>query len=149
MLHIFFGDMENVFHGPSWFTFNYDEKWLEDPFIQDMLRDIDKSEYKGGSLVVSDVLGPISPRDLSGGVKTLISVFKNPELIFDITSCGENCAKWLLDIGKKIDVTVNLNYPMTFKGLDPIEVHVINNDTTYSTDRDYSLAAIQILNEVN
>jgi len=28
-------------------------------------------------------------------------IYKRPDKIFDATSCGENCAKWLLEIGKK------------------------------------------------
>ena len=148
MLHIQFGEMDNACYGPFWFVNSYEEEWLSDPFVGEMLRDIDKSEYRGGSLIVSDVLGPISPRDLSGGVKTLISIYEEPGLIFDATSCGENCAKWLLEIGKKKDVTINLNYPMTFKGLDPIQVHILNSDKTIGSNRECSLEAIRLLNEV-
>ena len=35
---------------------------------------IDKSEYVGGQLIKSEVLGPIPPERLSGGLKTLISI---------------------------------------------------------------------------
>ena len=147
MLHIQFGEMENVCYGPLWFVNSYIEEWLSDPLVGEMLRDVDKSEYRGGSLIISDVLGPISPRELSGGVKTLISIYKEPTLVFDATSCGENCAKWLLEIGKREDVTVNLNYPMTFDGLDPIEIHIVNTDKVLRTDREYTLEAISILNE--
>lgn len=37
-----------------------------------MIRDIDKSDVIGVHLIESPVLGPISPKDLSGGVKTLM-----------------------------------------------------------------------------
>ena len=68
MLSIYFGDKENVIHGPSWFRFNYRPEWFEDAFVQEMLRDIDKSEFVGGELIQSDVLGPIPPERLSGEI---------------------------------------------------------------------------------
>lgn len=145
MLHIIFGERENILYGPAWFVNNYEPEWLSDPLVNEMLKDVDKSEYKGGELIYSDVLGPISPRDLSGGVKTLISIFKEPTKIFDATSCGNNCAKWLLEIGKREDVTVNLRYPMRFTGLQPFEIQIDNDDILATTEREYTLAAIHIL----
>ena len=149
MLHIRFGFMDDSYYGPGWFVNNYEEMWLEDPFVAEMMKDIDGSEYRGGSLIFSNTLGPIPPRELSGGLQTLISIFEEPTKVFDATSCGENCAKWLLEIGKQKDVTVVLSYPMTFKGLDPIEIHIINTDEVVSSNHDYSLEAIRILHEVN
>ncbi|MBQ6407294.1 MAG: DUF4869 domain-containing protein, partial [Butyrivibrio sp.] len=43
MLSIYFGEKENVMHGPSWFRFNYEDEWLADPFVKEMMTDIDKS----------------------------------------------------------------------------------------------------------
>ena len=143
MLSIYFGDKENVIHGPSWFRFNYRPEWFEDAFVQEMLRDIDKSEFVGGELIQSDVLGPIPPERLSGGLQTLISIYKKPELVFNATSCGENCAKWLLKIGEKQDIEVNLRYFMPFDGLDPFEIRVINEDKTVLNMDEYTHVAIK------
>ena len=143
MLSIYFGDKENVIHGPSWFRFNYRPEWFEDAFVQEMLKDIDKSEFVGGELIQSDVLGPIPPERLSGGLQTLISIYKKPELVFNATSCGENCAKWLLKIGEKQDVEVNLRYFMPFDGLDPFEIRVINEDKTVLNMDEYTHVAIK------
>lgn len=143
MLSIYFGDKENVIHGPSWFRFNYRPEWFEDAFVQEMLRDIDKSEFVGGELIQSDVLGPIPPERLSGGLQTLISIYEKPELVFNATSCGENCAKWLLKIGEKQDVEVNLRYFMPFDGLDPFEIRVINEDKTVLNMDEYTHVAIK------
>ena len=147
MLTIRFGEMKNVYYGPGWFENNYEQDWLADPLVNEMLRDVDKSEYKGGELIESEVLGPISPKDLSGGVKTLISIYNEPSYIFDATSCGSNCAKWLIEIGKREDVLVNLKYPMRFSGLEPFEIHIENDDSVVRTEKDYTLKAISILHE--
>lgn len=110
VLSVYFGEKENVMHGPSWFRFNYKPEWFEDSLVQKMLVDVDKSEYVGGELIQSSVLGPIPPGRLSGGVQTLISIYKKPELMFNATSCGENCAKWLAKIGEIEDVSINQRY---------------------------------------
>ena len=143
MLTIHFGEMENVNYGPSWFKYNYDPKWLADPLVQEMIQDVDKSTYLGGLVIDSPVFGPISPDRLSGGVQTLIMIYERPDLVFDATSCGGNCAKWLLKIGSLKDVTVNLNYLMHFDELEPFEIFLGNEERILHTNKEYVLAAIR------
>ncbi len=135
MLKIFFGDMEAANYGPSWFKYNYHPEWLKEPFVQQMIEDVDHSRYVDGLVIDSPVLGPIPPERLSGGLKTLIMIYERPDLIFDATSCGDNCAKWLLEIGKQKDVLVNLNYLMTFKAYEPFQIYIENEGKMVS---DYS-----------
>lgn len=92
-----------------------------------MIRDVDKSVVLGPRVIDSPVLGGISPRELSGGVKTLISVYKVPEKIFNASACGDNCAKWLLKIGEQQDVTINLRHLMDF-GDGEFEVRILNTN---------------------
>ena len=148
MLNIHFGKIEEAYYGPSWFKVNYEEEWLSDELVQSMLKDIDKSEYRGGHLIDSEILGPISPGELSGGVQTLICIYKRPDLIFDATSCGPNCAKWLLEIGEIKDVTIMLEYFMKFKDYEPFKIHIDNTDVTINTNKDYTIAALDLLEEV-
>lgn len=144
MLSIYFGDKSDAAYGPTWFQFNYDIRWFQDSFVEQMMEDIDHSSYKGGELIESDVMGPIPPERLSGGLKTLILIYKKPEMIFDATSCGPNCAKWLLEIGKKEDVTVTLNYIMTMPD-EPLNVCILNDHTTVHSKEEYTLAALKYL----
>ena len=143
MLHIVFGEIENVNYGPDWFKTNYDPEWLKDPFVREMIKDVDDSDYVDGLVIDSPVLGPIPPERLSGGVQTLIMIYKKPELVFDATSCGSNCAKWLLEIGNKKEVTVNLNYLMKFPGSDEFEVHIENENCTVTSMEDYVMTAVK------
>jgi len=143
MLSIYFGEKENVIHGPSWFRFNYRPEWFEDDLVKRMLADIDKSEYAGGSLIQSEVLGPIPPERLSGGLQTLIAAYKRPDLVFNATSCGENCAKWLLEIGKTEDVCVNLRYFMPFDECEPFEINILNENIIVSDMKAYTHIAIK------
>ncbi len=50
--------------------------------------------------IVSKQLGSITPLELSGGVKTLLLVRNLPNMVFNASTCGDNCARWLLKIGK-------------------------------------------------
>ena len=146
MLNIFYGDMDcAVSYGPSWFKYGYDPAWFQDPFVQDMILDIDNSTYRAGLVIESPVLGQIPPERLSGGVQTLISIYKNPEIIFDATSCGPNCAKWLLKIGQMEDVTVNLNYFMPFEAVDDFAVNILNENRVITDYRDFTLTSLKYL----
>ena len=146
MLRIFSGDMsEPSAYGPSWFKYGYEPGWFEDPFVQSMIQDVDKSEYKSGMVIESPALGHIPPERLSGGVQTLIMIYKMPDKIFDATSCGPNCAKWLIEIGKRVDVTINLNYAMPFDGLDPFDVEILNAKCIVHTADDLILTCLDFI----
>lgn len=126
MLKIFFGDMADVIYNTSvYFKFNYQPEWLQDPDVRQMILDVDSSVVLGSGAIDSPVLGVIAPVSLSGGVKTLILIDKVPDKIFNASNCGDNCAAWLLRIGRKKDVTVNLRHIMEF-GEAPFEIEVLN-----------------------
>ena len=141
MLTILFGETEEANYGPSWFKFNYRPEWLRDPFVQEMIEDVDHSRYVDGLVIDSPVLGPIPPERLSGGVKTLIMIYERPDLMFDATSCGDNCARWLLEIGKQKDVRVNLNYLMPFGKYAPFRIRIENAGYEVTNYRDFLVAA--------
>ena len=126
MLKIFFGDMADVIYNTSvYFKFNYQPEWLQDPDVRQMILDVDSSVVLGSGAIDSPVLGVIAPVSLSGGVKTLILIDKVPDKIFNASNCGDNCGAWLLRIGRKKDVTVNLRHIMEF-GEAPFEIEVLN-----------------------
>lgn len=97
MLKIIFGDIENaIYHPPTYFDNRHEDEWITDPLSVEMIRDIDKSEVVSAHLIESPVLGPISTREISGGVKTLmLMAFDESGKIFNASSCGDNCAKWI------------------------------------------------------
>ncbi len=129
MLKVFLGDMDNVIFNTSvYFKYNYQPSWLEDPDVVQMILDIDKSVVLGNGAVESPVMGVIAPVSLSGGVKTLILIDKVPEKVFNASNCGDNCAAWLLRIGSKKDVAVNLRHIMEF-GEEDFEIYVMNTKT--------------------
>ena len=127
MLNIFLGEMKDaIYHPPTYFDNVYEDEWITDPLSIEMIRDIDKSDVIGVHLIESPVLGPISPKDLSGGVKTLmLMAFADQEKVFNASACGDNCAKWILKLGREKDLTINLRHVMGF-GKEPFEFLVLN-----------------------
>ncbi len=115
MLSVFYGDMPEAIYDPVvYFKNTYTDEWITDELSREMIRDVDRSIVIGPRVIDSPVLGGISPRELSGGVKTLMDIYKVPEKVFNASACGDNCAGWLLKIGEMQDVTINLRHLMDF-----------------------------------
>ena len=84
MLNVFFGDMpEAVYNTAVFFKNDYEDEWIIDPFVKEMIRDVDRSEVLDSGVIDSPVLGKIPPLGLSGGVKTLILVLFEPRKTFN------------------------------------------------------------------
>ena len=129
MLNVFFGNMpEAVYNTAVFFKNDYEDEWIVDPFVKEMIRDVDRSEVLDSGVIDSPVLGKIPPLNLSGGVKTLILVKFEPSRVFNASTCGDNCAKWLLRIAETEDRTVNLRHIMDF-GEEPFAIRVLNNNS--------------------
>ena len=56
----------------------------------------------------------IPPTELSGGVKTLLLIKNCPDKVFNASTCGDNCARFILEMGRKQDITINLRHAMNF-----------------------------------
>ena len=143
MLSIYLGQMEEaIYYPPAYFNNTYDDEWITDPLTVEMIKDVDKSEVIGPHLIESPVLGPISVKEISGGVKTLILMaFDDSGRIFNASACGNNCAKWILEIGKRKDLTINLQHIMYFRE-EPFEIKILNNgEMVHDLDRFIAVAA--------
>lgn len=127
MLSIYLGELDDaIYHPPTYFDNRYEEEWITAPLSVDMIRNIDQSEVISSHLIDSPVLGPISVKELSGGVKTLILMaFDESGRIFNASACGDNCAKWIIKISESKDLTINLRHIMDFGNQD-FEAKILN-----------------------
>ena len=140
MLKIYFGDMPKaIYNTEIYFKNKYKESWLLDATTQAMIKGIDNSTVVSDKVIDSPYLGMIPPTSLSGGVKTLILIKNEPKTVFNASTCGDNCAKWLLELAKDQDLTVNLNHIMDFG--NAFEVFVLNEKKTVTNMRDLILIA--------
>ena len=130
MLKIILGNMDDVVYNTSvYFKNTYKEEWLTDDFSKEMIKDVDKSTVVSSRIIDSPVLGAITPKELSGGLKALILIYKDDSHVFNASNCGDDCAKWLLKIGEMKDVTINLRHIMDF-GNGEFEIKIMNTDQT-------------------
>ena len=128
MLNIFYGDMPGaVYNTASYFKFDYEDEWITDPYSREMILDVDQSVVLDSGVIDSPVLGKIPPTSLSGGVKTLILVKFEKDKVFNASTCGDNCAKWLLDMSKDEDRTVNLRHLLDF-GDGDFTIRILNTN---------------------
>ena len=129
MLNVIFGDTsEAVYHPPTYFDNQYEDEWITNDLSIQMIKDVDRSDVVGPHLIQSPVLGPISTKELSGGVKTLmLMAFDESGRIFNASVCGDNCAKWILTIAQSKDLTINLRHVMDF-GDDPFDIFIVNDN---------------------
>lgn len=145
MLNIYYGKMpEAIFNTAVYFKNVYEDSWITDPFAKEMILDVDKSIVLGNAVIDSPVLGKISPTALSGGVKTLILIKNEPEKIFNASTCGDNCAKWILKMAEDRDVTINLRHLMNF-GKGPFEIRILNtNQIVHNRKELVSIAGLYV-----
>ncbi len=128
MLNIYYGNMpEAIFNTAVYFKNTYEDIWITDPFARQMILDVDKSIVLDSAVIDSPVMGKIAPTALSGGVKTLILIKNDRSRVFNASTCGDNCAKWILKLAETDDVTINLRHLMDF-GDRAFDIRILNTD---------------------
>lgn len=120
---------------PSYFDNVYEDEWLEDEFVKEMILDVDHSVVISPHIIESPVLGAITPRELSGGVKVLILMLKDDSFIYNLSNCGNNCAKWVLNIAENKDLTVYLQHIIRFEG--SFVIQIMNTGKIVHNPREY------------
>ena len=71
MLNIFYGDMkEAVYNTAAYFKYDYEDEWITDSFVKEMVKDVDQSVVLDSGVIDNPVLGKIQTTRLSVGVKT-------------------------------------------------------------------------------
>ena len=149
MLTIIYGDAESSIYNTSvYFKNTYESEWFASELAKEMIRDVDDSEVLSGECINSPVLGQIPPERLSGGVKTLLLMPNESGKIFNASTCGDNCAKWILEIGKKKDLTINLRHMMSFGKNTEFEIKVENGGEIVHSMKELIPVASKYLNEM-
>ena len=115
MLNIYFGDMPSaIYNTEIYFKNTYEDSWILDDFAKKVIKKVDGSDVIDAQAIKSPVLGIIPPTELSGGVKTLLLIENCPDEVFNASTCGDNCARFILELAKAKDVTINLRHIMDF-----------------------------------
>lgn len=137
-LNIIFGDNDDslIFNTDMYFNNSFRQEWLEDEVVGDIIKDVDKSKVINGNAIESPVFGIMPVKQLSGGVKTLILIYNNPEKLFNASTCGDNCAKWIERIAEIKDYEICLYHAMPFTK-ENFQAYIVNEDTVVNSYYDY------------
>lgn len=126
---------------PSYFDNVYEDEWIEDDFVKEMIKDVDKSTVISAHVIESPVFGAITPQGLSGGVKVLILMLKDDSFVYNMSNCGNSCAKWILKIAEQKDLTVYLQHILRFEG--DFEIQIMNTGKIVHNTQEYVLALLE------
>lgn len=121
-----------IYNTEVYFKNSYDKAWLMDDFAKKVIKQVDRSEVVDAEAIKSPVLGIIPPTSLSGGAKTLLLIKNCPDLVFNASTCGDNCAKLILEMAKKQDITINLRHIMNF-GKGRFSAKILNDGRTVNS----------------
>ena len=126
MLNVFFGDMPDAIYNTNVFFNNtYKDSWITKPLSRQIIQSVDHSEVIDEKTIASPVFGNMSPKKLSGGVKTLLLIAYDKTRVFNASTCGDNCTEWILKIADERKVVINLRHLMDF-GKGEFKIRVLN-----------------------
>ena len=131
-----------VYNTSLYFNNTYLDSWIEDEFSQKMIKSVDKAVVLSPNAVDSKALGVIPVTQISGGLKTLLLLQHDKDKIFNVSTCGDNCARWVLEIAKRSDkdLLINLRHVMDF-GDKPYEIKIVNNGVVVHNAKEYVMNA--------
>ena len=110
-----------------------------------MILNVDKSKVISENIIESPILGQIPPQWLSGGVKALICMNSdNTGNTFNLSNCGDNCAKWAVEIGNRKDLEVSLHHFMDFSDVDNFQALILNTGKIVNSPNEYAEEFINV-----
>lgn len=128
MLNIYFGEMpEAIYNTSVYFNNTYKDSWITNQLAKDIIKAVDLSEVIDEKTIMSPIFGNMSPKKLSGGVKTLLLISFDKKKVFNASTCGDNCAEWILKMAKDRKVVINLHHLMDF-GPEPFKAKILNTN---------------------
>lgn len=115
MLKIGYGHPEDIyFFIDSEFEELFEMEWLNDPFNQRVLHDVDGCFYNGTAMQDIELGYSFPVFDISTGAKALMIVNALPEIEIWGTIFGDNCTDLLLELTEHKDVTIYLQHFLKF-----------------------------------
>ena len=106
-------DLDEVIINPmKYFDVVREPEWFNDSFVKEMIKDIDDSTAVQDEYILGYNGKAITPLHLSGGLKTLICIYKMSEKLWYGSTMGDNCCPWLEKIARRTDVKIMLRHFM-------------------------------------
>lgn len=87
------------------------QEWFQDPFVQQIIKEVDHATVLQGFVLQTDKGMIIPPEYLSTGTKTAICMYEMSDQVFNLTQMGDNVFVYMCQLALERDVTV-LTYRM-------------------------------------
>lgn len=154
MLYITFGKKDDIgnnliYDSNGMIRWRSKPSWFEGELVKKMIKDVDNSDLLSPYCIQSPVLGQIPPERLSGGVKMLITILglNDPDAVYYATRMGDNCAKWLVEISKTMDIKILLSHIMKFNNIEGFNAVITNDNSVVHSAEEYVEKALKFLPE--
>lgn len=151
MLYITLGfDIKGkISHPKGYFEENYTVDWLNNPLAKEIIKGIDKSEHIQDHIIVSPVLGGISPTMLSTGCKGTLILLNEPSgTLVSGERFGDNCFPWLSRIGEEKDIYITLHHYIEDEDME-IEAVVTNTGVKVTSGKELNNEIIRAAHELH
>lgn len=107
----------------DFFSIEKKVEWFQDPFVQQIIREVDHAECEEGFVLRNEEGIAIPPEYLSTGAKTAICVYEFPELIFNATQMGDNALNFVLQLSLERDITLLVYRVLPYDSFRDLDVY--------------------------
>ncbi|MDR1642841.1 MAG: DUF4869 domain-containing protein [Clostridiales bacterium] len=151
-MHIWLGKTEINFIDPKYpFRVFAKKSWFDDPFVKEMVADVDRCQVIDYQLTKNSRGQMMNTLNISGGAKSLILLYKCPNVLVQGNSMGDNCGKWLPVISEKSECYMTLTYGIMISehinDLSPFNCEIINEGKTIGTVKEFYKEYYRILDK--
>lgn len=126
----------------EYFNVVFKKDWLKDEFNRRALKVIDNVDIIADELLHNELLGFLTPRELSTGVKTLMLV-NTLNMKVNGARMGDNCYPLLCELADKKDVYIRLKHMPELDGT--LNAYIINTKKYTKNWSDYTSAFLEVL----
>lgn len=125
------------FDSRMFFEMNKKQEWFEDPFIQQMMQEVDHVSVLQGFVLQAANGNVIPPEYLCTGTKTAICMYECQDLIFNATQMGDNVFYYICKIACTRDITVLTYRDLPYNLLKQLEVQKDYKPVTFADAGEY------------
>lgn len=152
MLKVTFRSIDGeIYNIGAYFDDFFLHKWFADDVVKRIIKEIDNSEVVNGYTIKSNTTGyTFPPTKLSVSAKTLILMWLEPETIFNISFCSDNCLPLFFEIIDKHakngkDIIACVHHFLKLPENTSVEVIDGNKNILVTTPTDFLLLANDLL----
>lgn len=149
MLTLHFGRKENeLIQIPGYFDGVFEDEWIISDISKRIIQEVDRSTVLYARVIDSPWLGPITPKEISGGAKGLILMAHDDDMIgryFYGEQFGDNTLPMMLEVSKTRDIRVALSHIFRFPKDMNTPIFIENLNRTIASYEEYKEVILEMI----